>query len=246
MTSWDIERTRKLVTQVYGPQQVELIRPSLEALAERQVFASYHFHEYKNILDKHIDSRLGERHILELTLPLHTTDQYRIDNALNQAAANAIACLQSLHCLLDTLAHVIYYCSGLNLTSDFLSERDISSNRVVLKLRSRPDFSSALNAFDGISSHQHVKHLSALVNHSKHRSVIRPSLNVDLRNTSEPTYALEFPAFTYNKKTYRAVDAERFMEQVYEVLSPKVVECGSLLNDVLETNVGTSGAGLES
>lgn len=235
MTSWDVGKTRELVEKIYGPPQLKAIRPSLESLVERQIFASYHFYEYKRILHRHIDSRLGEKHILELTLPLTTTDQYRADNALNQAAANVIACLQSLHCLLDTLAYVIYYCSGLNLTPDALPERDISTNRVASKLRSRSDFSKVLDAFDALSSHQLVKHLSALINHSKHRSVIRPSLNIDLRKADGPSYVLEFPEFVYDKKTYQAVDTERFMEQVYEVLSPKVVECGNHMNDVLET-----------
>lgn len=229
MTSWDVEKTRKLVRQVYGLSQLETIRPSLESLAERQIFASYHFHEYKRILHQHIGSRLGKKHILELTLSLNTSDRYRIDNALNQAAANVIACLQSLHCLLDTLAHVIYFSSGLNLMPDALSGREISSNRVTSRLRNRSNFSRVLDTFDAISRHQLVKHLSALVNHSKHRSVIRPSLNVD-----GSAYTLVFPEFVYDTKTYQAVDTERFMEQVYEVFSPKVVECGNHLNSVLE------------
>jgi len=234
MTSWDVEKTRVLVAQIYGVRQVELIRPCLSSLAERQAYASYHFHEHKDILNRHIDSHLGTKHILELTLPLHTADQWRIDNALTQAAAHVTACLQSLHCLLDTLAHAVCFSTGLNIGPGALTERAIRAHSVKKALENKPEYADVLRSFDEIGSHQIIKHLGALVNHSKHRSVIRPVLNVDLSKPKVQKYELEFPAFTYDGKPFPATNVEQFLEQAYEVLSPKIVKCGNALNSALE------------
>lgn len=234
MTSWDVEKTRTLVAQIYGESQVELIRPCINSLLERQTYASYHFHEHKGILEKHIDSHLGTKHILELTLPLHTTGQWRIDNALTQAAAHVTACLQSLHCLLDTLAHAVCYCTGLNIESKALTEREIGAHSVKKALKDKLEYVDVLRSFDEIVTHQVIKHLSALVNHSKHRSVIRPVLNVDVSTPKIQKYELEFPAFAYDGKLFPAANVEKFLEQAYEVLSPKIVECGNALNTALE------------
>jgi len=234
MTSWDIEKARILVAQIYGAAQVELMRPCLNSLAERQAYASYHFHEHKNILERHIDSHLGTKHILDLTLPLHTADQWRIDNALTQAAAHVTACLQSLHCLVDTLAHAVCYCTGLNTGPNALAERAIGAHSVKQALKSKPEYIDVLRSFDEIGTHQKIKHLAALVNHSKHRSVIRPILNVDVSAPKVQKYDLEFPAFTYDGRSFPVANVEKFLEQAYEVLSPKIVECGNALNVALE------------
>jgi hypothetical protein len=237
MTSWDIEKARVLVEQIFGVAQVELVRPCFNSLAERQAYASYHFHEHKSILERHIDSHLGTKDILELTLPLHTADQWRIDNALTQAAAHVTACLQNLHCLLDTLAHAVCYCMGLNIGFNALTERAIGAHSVKQALKDKPEFTDVLRPFDEIGTHPMIKHLAALVNHSKHRSVIRPVLNVDVSAPRTQKYELEFPAFTYNGKQFPAVNVEKFLEKAYEVLSPKVVECGNALNVALEQRI---------
>lgn len=233
MTSWDIEETRNLVANLFGPEQVELVRASLNSLAERQVYASYHFHEYSNILVSHIDSKLGEKHILELTLPLHTEDRFRIDNALNQVAANAVACLQNLHCLTDTLSYALYYAAGLNISSTPLAPHRISAVTVKELFADSANLSGIAILFAQTTDNPTLKHLDALVNYSKHRSIVRPSLNVDLQNPDGPSYNLEFPEIEYKGNYYPITDAKEFMENAYSVLSPLVVSTGNALNAAL-------------
>jgi hypothetical protein len=233
-TSWDVAATRNLIGKLYGANQLALVRPTLESLAERQTYASYHFHEYKKILHENIDSRLPEKSLLELTFKIQTEEQWRIDNALTQAAANVIACIQSLHCLLDTLAHAVCFTTGLNLGPEALPERLIASHKVRDKLNGKTEFSEVLDHFNEMEANDIVKHLAALVNHSKHRKVLRPSLNVDLRKSGTQSYELEFPAFTHNGKSYPAANVEAFLEEAYGFLSPKIVECGNALNKALD------------
>lgn len=240
MTSWDVEETRNLVADLFGSEQVELVRASLNSLAERQVFASYHFHEYKSILVNHIDSQLGEKHILELTLPLHTEDCFRIDNALNQAAANVVACLQSLHCIPDTLSHALYYAVGLNMSAPLAPHR-ISTVTVKKAFAEMANLSDVASLIGQITDNSTLKHLDALVNHSKHRSIVRPSLNVDLRKSNGPTYNLEFPRIEYKGNHYPIADVEEFMEKAHSALSPQVVATGNALNAALKSIRSTRG-----
>jgi hypothetical protein len=232
MLSWDVSNTRKLIAEVFGDEQVELIRESLNSLAERQVYASFHFHEYTAILRHHIDAKLGEKHILELTFPFAMESTFRTDNFMSQAAAHAVACLQSLHCILDTLSFAAYYSLGLNKGASALAPRDITSVRLRNLLTSNRGLQEISDSLMELSENPTLRHLGALVNHSKHRSIIKPVLNVDFRDHTTP-YCLKFPAIVYNEVSYPEVDAQEFMEQTYSILSPGVVKCGNAINAAL-------------
>lgn len=242
MTSWDIKETRNLVTDLFGSEQVELVRASLNSLVERRDFARYHFQEYKSILVTHIDSKFGEKHILELTLPLHNEECFSIDNALNQAAANVVACLQSLHCITDTLSYALYYAVGLNMSGTPLAPHRISAVTVKNAFAEMANLSGVASLIGQITDNPTLKHLDALVNHSKHRSIVRPSLNVDLRKSSGPTYNLEFPSIEYKGNHYPIADVQEFMENAYSVLSSQVNATGNALNAALRSMRSTLGS----
>ncbi|HRH17085.1 MAG TPA: hypothetical protein PLS22_06490 [Aquabacterium sp.] len=222
-----------MTDRLFGPSQLSLIRSTLESLAERQVYASYHFGEVNRILHENIDAHLGKKSLLELTLPLHTHDTWRTDNALTQASANAMACLQSLHCLLDTLAHAVCYALGFNTGASPLKERAISLPNVIAALKVKQEFGKLHDALLALKSNPTIKHLDALVNHSKHRRVLRPSLNVDLSKPDRQSYSLEFPAFSHNAEQFPSKQAVAFMEEAYAEISPEIVSCGNTLNEIL-------------
>ncbi|HEX5310805.1 hypothetical protein [Aquabacterium sp.] len=236
-TAWNVKEARELIAEAHGRDQLELARTTIDSLAERQTYASYHFHEYRRILHEAIDAKLAEKSLLELTLPIELEEHWRIDNALTQASANAIACIQSLHAIMDTLAHTVCYAAGLNLGSTPIKERDVSLGKVIKALAADTDFHGVWDQLNLLNTDQVLQHLSALVNHSKHRRVLRPSLNVDLRTPSQQTYELEFPGFSHNGCKYPAVNADKMMEEAYSVLSPTVVACGNELNEALRSIV---------
>jgi len=93
-------------------------------------------------------------------------------------AAEAAACASTLHCLLDTLAHAVAYSLGMNLGADAFSEKQISLGAVKKRLTNgaAPAVALALATIDHSGD---VTYLEALVNHSKHRSVIRPGFWFD-------------------------------------------------------------------
>lgn len=232
MPGWNVEHTRTRVHKLFGDRQLALAKPSLASLVDRQVYASYHYHEYKTILDRDIDSRLESASILEIALPFHSNNRWNIDNTLNQAAANAIGCLQNLHCLIDTLSFALFYCLGLNLVSNALKEHQVSMLKILALLKKEPKHSQIAAVLDLLALDKNIIHLSALVNHSKHRSIISTQMSVDLRGTIP--YEIMFMQFQYDGKQHTEKEAEHFMQTCYSILSFKIVECGNALNATLD------------
>jgi hypothetical protein len=234
--SWDLEETRQLVERQHGRPQLWLLNPCLDSLNERAVYSSYRFIEYKRLLRESIDSKLSKKDLFELTFRPEAKDQNELAVQLYRVRANIVACLQSLHCLADTLAHAIYYSSGLNLSPrTALRERDISNKKVIAALSPLPKFSTVQSILQQVADSAEFKYLSAIVNHSKHRSIIKPVVAVDFR--TDAPYAIEFSAFTYAGEDYEMRDVKKVLEPTYSILSSKMAECGIALNAALRAEV---------
>ena len=213
--------------------QLELLGPCLQSLADRQFYAGYHFHEHKRLLTENIDSKLNGRHVLELTFPLNTETQVAMHTLLKRVAANVVACIQSLHCLGDTLSHAACYACGLNLNTPPLADRKITLRAVEEALAANPIYVRVGGALTELRKNPDFLYLSALVNHSKHRSIVAPRLHVDATGVSGQHYSLRFAAFQYDGKLHDARDVEAFLEPFYSWFSFHIVKCGNTLNAAL-------------
>lgn len=233
MTAWNLEETRKHVRRLYGSDQLKLISASLNSISDRQFFAGYHYHEYKKLLKQNIDDKLAEKDLLDLTFfPAINGDQeYR--TMIKKVVANIIGCLQSMHCVGDTLSHVTYYALGLNLRPEALAERSISIKSVIDLLNKLDEFSDISSELTKIISYPDFIYLEALVNHSKHRSIIEPSLDVDATDNEIKTYEVAFPVFSYNKVDYSRRKVEDFLQPFYSWLSFRTVDVGIAINNSL-------------
>lgn len=86
-------------------------------------------------------------------------------------------------------------------------------------------------------SSEGFKHLAALSNHAKHRSIVFPALSEDLTGTRERRHMVVFPVFVYNDKTFPQVFSDDFLAVEYERSSRCVVDVGIELNAVLQRSV---------
>ena len=233
MPAWNLDQTRNTVERCYGDGQLALLNPCLASLSDRQDYASYHFHEYGRLLREAIDSKLTDTNIYELTLPRTPEQQYELTTLLKRVGAHIIACIQSLHCLGDTLAHAICYSAGLNIGTNAIPERQISLRRVCAALSHRLGFQDVQAELGALERSPEFSYLSAVANHSKHRSIVEPGLNVGFLDDPGPRYQIKFSRFTYDRTCYEKRDVVEVLEPTYCMLSNAVVDCGNALNSAL-------------
>ena len=123
---------------------------------------------------------------------------------------------------------------GLNNGANKLKEQEIYIGSVARLLREIPEFGELTKILEGISTHPDFIYLGALVNHSKHRSIVGTVLSVGPPVDGTPPYALLFDEFTYREIPYVRRDIKSFLEPTYAWLSQEVVNCGNALNQLLE------------
>lgn len=240
MTPWNLDRTREHVLRRYGDNQLQVVRKCLESIIDRQRYAGYHFHEHMRLLEEHIDAKLPSTSIYKVTLPLDAHLQADLDFCLTRVSANIVACVQSMHSLADILAHVIYFASGLNLQPRPLSEQAIYIHTVAKRLSADDMYYPVTEILEEIAGNSDFVYLSALVNHSKHRSIVGTVLSVDPPADGRPPYVLLFDEFSYKGMTYERRPIQPYLEPTYSWLSSRIVDCGNALNSVLEESKGAS------
>jgi len=234
MAPWDLTQTRTLIDELYGKAQLDIARESLNSVVDRQRYAQYHYGEIKSLLKAHLDSELAQnKSVLHVILGGDAERQNELDWCLVKVGANVIACLQSMHSLADILAHAVYYSLGCNRSPGGLSERAVALQSVQRHISGTPDCATVSLLLSSISGEGEFKYLGALVNHSKHRSVIKAGLWADMTQPAPEPYTLKFQPFTYNGTTYERREIWPFLEKEYDRLSMIVVATGHALNDVL-------------
>lgn len=231
-STWDMEETRQLVRTLYGEEQLALARPSLNSMVERRDHASIHWHDTRNLLNGF--ARQAR------TRPLFTIaagadgDRARHRHYVNltRAQAYVIALVQSLHSIPDICAHAIYYSLALDTgTSRISRERDINADKVMSRLTAA-DLGDLQRLFSCLFEGGEFKHLEAISNRSKHRSVVQPRLNEDFTGTKDRV-RLVFPAFTHGGRPFDAVPVRDFTEREYNRCARLIVDIGNALNAVL-------------
>lgn len=236
MARWDIEETRRLIRQLFGDDQLELAKPCLRSVVDRQTYARVHFHDAKAKIDSYTQTALQDASLFEVTFgDSETWIEFNI--FLREVGAHLTACVQSIHAVPDILAHAIYYSLGLNQAPSALKARDICAGSVLKLLRREQQFNTITALLDSLVSAKTFAHLAALTNQVKHRSIVFPSLNEDLTGTREKRHMVAFPAFSFDDDKFPQVFADEFLAVEYERSSRCVVDTGIELNAVLQRHV---------
>jgi hypothetical protein len=235
---WDLERTRELVRRQYGPAQEDLLSPCLESLVARQFYAGYHMANFERLVVERLADASDGWHVEQLLLAANFGESNQNRLLRQQLAAEATACASSLHCLLDTLAHAAAYSLGMNLGADAFTEKQINLGAVQKRLVASGSSPPVADALARINQATDVAYLEALVNHSKHRSVIRPNF-VFGAFSGLPGFSIEFEAFAFQHDRrsppveYARREVKSSLEKAHGVLSPWIVDVGRLLLDEL-------------
>lgn len=233
MTRWELPETHALVKTAFGAAQLRLARESIRSLVDREHYASYHFREAARLTKDFERRHLKDGVLLDIYTQQGERKRSAFEQYIVKASAHAVASVQSIHALPDILANATYLASGQNLLPNALAEHEIALPAVVGAMKADTNFCSLAPLLTKAQSGSHWRHLAALTNLSKHRSVVRASLNEDLTGLRTKHRELHFQSFERNAKYFPAISVQSLLEPEFLRLATLIVEVGHELNACL-------------
>jgi len=192
--SLDFTDFKDAVEKKHGIANKTKLAPCLNSIEERRKFSRYHYMTAINAIDRVLKDKNDEIELIDLILDINHEDRDAFEECKFIACANIIACIQSIHSISDILSHVIYY--SLNL-KNAKYDSDISLNKI-LKWLKCTEFQYLVSLLEELTNNTNYNYLSALVNYSKHCSVISTNFNVNLKKQGNEMKELKF--ITFNSK----------------------------------------------
>lgn len=195
-----LQQLKRYLRDLRGDDQVDLFRFSVRSLSDRIDYAQYHIDEATRLITP----------FREAGGPRPEDDHTPFNTAMMHAAAHFLACLQSLHACADICAHVVYYGLGFNLDPKAIKERDIGASSVLRKI---PDSAVSL-ALRRLVEDPEFEYLDAVVNHSKHRAVIRTPYTFEPQNAFDESswHGIKLWRFERLGRSYPSQRAEEFLK----------------------------------
>jgi len=226
---WNLGELRQHVRRLFGEDHLRIVNQCLRTIGDRREFSRYHFNAAKS----RIEENLHGRENFELTAALlgaFDTSEWQFSTARFEAYAHTVACVQSMHAVVDNMIHFVYYALGSNLdaSSRIERERDITWSKVSTNLGPGPikDGLKALLDDPGFT------YLAAVNNHSKHRSIIDVSYSVDFASDAVE-HGLLFSPFSYDGVDYPAKWVRPTLINEYQRQEAILFAIGNAVNDTL-------------
>lgn len=234
MSRWHIDETREHIRRLFGREQLELANPCIRSVVDRQIYARIHFQDARAKIDAYIQAELQDASLLDVTLGGDAEAWAEFNIFIREAGAHLTACVQSIHSVPDILSHAVYYSLGLNRTAGALKARDIGVANILKLLKRETEFVGISSLLETYVRDESFRHLSALANQAKHKSIVFPSLNEDWTGERPKLHVVVFPAFSYDEVVYPQVQADELLSCEYERCSKLVVNTGIELNALLQ------------
>lgn len=191
---WDLAKLHREVERRHGEEQARHVGDSCQSLVKRRMHALYHYGEARRLA---LDDMKASDQWSVLVRYVFSDVGAMEARGRDEAEAHLIAFMQALHTTGDILSHIIYLSLGLNLHgSTQLDERAISAHSVNTKLHPGSPVRVALGS---MLTDQDIKHTAALVNCSKHRTIVQVPASVDF---VDGLHGLVFSAFTHLGRLY--------------------------------------------
>lgn len=224
MTTWHVEGTRKAIERVHGFSQLELAKPCLRSLHDRQIYASFHYQRAEATLRRYVKRHLADVDFLPIAVGLDVPAWNQFNLVIRKVAADLTACIQSLHSIPDILASAVYYSLALDQKIKPDHGRYVNHAFVTASLRKLSEFNAVNNALTSAAAGMAFTHLAALANQSKHYSIVFPALDVDLTGERPEKYMLLFPSFKVRNKPFPQVHVSEFMPPIYAQIFKSVLD----------------------
>lgn len=241
-STWDQKLTAELVTAAFGSAQWKKAHPSVRSMVDRPEFCRYHYHEALDMMNEYVESKLKETGLWGVY-----KDYGEFSYLMLKIRANITAFVQSLHAVADTCSHMLYYSLALDKLPKPIKERGICAKEVLKRLEQQrdtghPKYDNLCRLFREITTGDGYKHLDALTNTLKHRSIVRSELNEDATGRRKEKWILYLEPFWYEEDFFEKTNALKFMRKEHDRILHLTVNIGVELNDVLKDEAPTCEA----
>lgn len=225
-TPWNLAALRDAVKHVHGADVANTAYRCAQSISKRQVYMQYHYSEVQRLVGADLEDAQPERVLVDYVLPVDQARYAEFHHRRIQAEASLLALLQCIHATSDNLGHVIYY--AFNFDAD--PKRQTKPHKISIFSVSRALPSGPVkDAVDAFVCDSDLIHVAALVNCSKHRSVVSAPLSVSFVKDVE-SHGLRFEGFHYKDVWYPPMWAMRFVTSAVDALQTHVLEIGARLN----------------
>jgi len=227
--SWNLKELRGFVKRLFGEGQLRTINQCLRTLEDRRSFSRYHFNEAKYRMDA-VLTGCEEAQLTAAVLGAYDTGERQFSTARFEAYAHTVACVQSMHAVVDNMIHFSYYVLGANLdpSTRIESERGITWPRV----RSRLEDGPIKDGLCALVENPSFTYLAAINNHSKHRSMVEVSYTVNFES-QDVKHGLRFSGFTYDDVAYEARWVRPTLISEYQRQDGLILAIGNAVNTEL-------------
>ena len=193
------QHLKRYLRDLRGDDQVDLFRFSLTSLGDRMSYATYHLEESIRLMSPYTSDR-G---------PQPGDDHQPFRTAMTHTSAHTLACLQSLHACADICAHVVYYGLGSNLEPSPIKDSKVSVRTVLDRIPQNP----VTRALASRIETPEFEYLDAVVNRSKHRSVIYTAYSFEPRDSDDDQswHGVELWEFERHGQCYPTRRSEEFL-----------------------------------
>jgi len=231
--SWNIVETLRLVEQRHGEALSDSAAASLHSANQRVRFAHIHYHAMRDLLaDFSSDAPQGA--VLGLGWDRDEEVRSKYFEFRDKMSANAVACVQSIHAVADLLANGVYFSLKLERFGKPLRESQIDAKRTLQRLDSHAELAMLAGFLRTMLDDASFKHVDALSNHAKHRSITPTALNEDVTGLREPRFELRFSSFERDGNWFDEIEVQSLLSPAYDAVSRAIVSIGNELTRLLK------------
>jgi len=231
--TWNIVETLQLVELRHGEALSQLAASSLHSAHQRVRFAHVHYHTVKDLLAE-FARQAPEGAVLGLAWARDDETREEYFHLRDKMSANAFACVQSIHAVADLLTHGAFFALRLERHGKPLKTSQIDAKRTLERLDLVPAFATTASMIRRILDDAAFRHVDALSNQAKHRSVVPIGLNEDATGTREPRFELRFSAFRRDGEVFAEAEVGTLLSRAYDSVSHGLVDVGNELTRLLK------------
>lgn len=238
MTTWSIDDARQLIKALYSEAYYQTAAPSLNALAERQIHARFHYQEVNQLLAHFQQNYLEDEILLSV---IHGGDEDKriaYEALMLKVSAHLISTVIAIHSFADLIAYNIYLV--LNLESSFKREKDVDAYSLKQALKAQKQYPDIDDALDRLTTNASFQHIKALANQAKHRGLLKPVLSEDWTGKRERPYEFRFIGFECDGQSYPDLEITAVMAPAFSLASETIVIAGNLLNQWMNEKISSS------
>jgi hypothetical protein len=230
---WFLKGLKDAVEQIRGKTTADELWLCLIAFNDRHFYAAYHYAEVLRLVKAGLGGREDAQSVLiDIVLGNDEAASSVFRTHRKQAWAHVLGCLHNLHVIADIMGHVIALSLGLKVKGRI-------SMYNVRKLVTDAPMAGMLTSW---LDHADFTYLDAVVNFSKHHSLVREQLAVDLTATREVPFGLKLSSFTHHGETFAERWVTDALPALYDRQSPLVIRVGRRVSELMGVDPAPEGA----